>query len=251
MDSGILSSFEIRRHSQNIGLPSVGLTGQEKIKSSKVLVIGAGGKGSGVLQNLAMAGVGLIGICDNNLVDEQELPKQNLYGNKDIGKQKAIVSKQKLLEINNLINIELHNICISEKNIDQICSVYDIIVDTTDTFEAHYLVNDMAIRQRKPFVYGSVQPPFLQVSVFNYKGGPSFKCLYPQRIKENKDNNLTDIVSLGVHCTITGTIIANEVIKMIVGMENTLSGKLLKFNVSDYTVNFEPIIKNEFNFKTT
>lgn len=241
MNSEILTELEIRRYSQQIELPSVGLEGQEKIKDSKVLVAGAGAKGTTVLQYLVASGVGKIGISDNSMVEENLLPHQRLFGNTDLGKQKAILSKQKLQELNHLVNIELHNICLTETNILSIFSEYDIIVDSTDNFTAHYLINDAAIKMSKPVVYGSVLGSQMHVSVFNYSNGSTFRRLYPEKPFEKINPKMENIVSKGIITGMAGTIMANEVLKVILRLDNTLSGKLLIFNISDYSIEIRKI----------
>jgi molybdopterin/thiamine biosynthesis adenylyltransferase len=249
MQSEVLSGLEIRRYSQQIELPSVGISGQEKIKQSKVLVVGAGGKGSALMQHLVAAGVGKIGISDNYLVEEKVLPNQILYGNSDLGKQKAIISKQKLSEINHLTKIELHNVCLAESNIFQICNGYDIVVDATDNLPAHYLINDAAIRLNKPLVYGFVYNSQAHVSVFNYNDGPSFRCMYSQIPIEKDKVWLNGIVNVGIISGIAGTIMANEVLKVILDMPFTLSGILMVFDVSEYVMKMLKIRKDPVNFK--
>lgn len=250
MHSEVLSELEIRRYSHQIELPSVGLAGQEKIKQSKVLVVGAGGKGTTLMQHLVNAGVGIIGISDNYLVEEKALPNQTLYGNYDLGKQKAIISRQKLNEINHLTKIELHNVCISETNILPIINEYDIIVDATDNLPAHYLINDAAVSLNKPVVYGCVHGPKARVSVFNYKNGPSFRSMYTQ-IPEVKEKHPADgIANIGIISGISGIIMANEVLKIILDMPYILSGELMVFDVSGYVMERLKINKIPGDFYT-
>jgi sulfur-carrier protein adenylyltransferase/sulfurtransferase len=246
--SEILSPKELRRYAQQINLPEIGLKGQEKIKQAKVLIIGAGGKGTCVLQNLAVAGIGQLGICDNFPVQENDLCRQYLYGNNDLGKQKAIIAKQKLLEINSLVSYELHNVCLSEQNIEIICKEYDILIDTTDNYPARCLINDAAINLGKPVIFGSIQNSIGLVSIFNFKGGPSFKCLYPSFLINEKTlpDDFAGQISL---ISIIGAIIGNETIKMIIGHGSKLNGNLLIFDYSNYSVSYEVIKKNPENFK--
>jgi|WetSurMetagenome_2_1015567.scaffolds.fasta_scaffold279392_2 sulfur-carrier protein adenylyltransferase/sulfurtransferase len=248
MKSEVLSDKEIRIMSCQIKLPGVGLAGQEKIKKTSVLVIGAGGKGTSALQNLVTAGIGYIGISDNYLVDEASLPRQNLYGEKDLGKQKAIISRQRLLEPGRTTTFSLHNICLSETNILNIITPYDIILDATDNFPAHYLINDAAIITGKPFVFGSVVHNTGLVSVFNYSGGPSFRCLYPQVPRNNGFFNDDGIPALGLLYNITGNLMAAETLKIILGHPSPLCGSLLRFKMDSYTCSFDPITRNEENF---
>ncbi len=246
MNSEILTPLEIRRYSKQISLPSVGLKGQERIKKSKVLVIGAGGKGTSVMQNLVVSGLGKLGISDNFLVEEDMVARQTLYGNSDTGKQKAIISRIKLGEINELTEIELHNICLDESNIDTISADYDILVDATDNFPAHYLINDAGIRLKKPVVYGHIFESEIGVTVFNYKGGPSFRNLYPRVPKGIEKPVLGGIASFSILTHLTGGIMAQEVLKIILDLDHVLTGKLLVFNLPAYRMEFRPVnVKTE------
>jgi sulfur-carrier protein adenylyltransferase/sulfurtransferase len=245
--SNILSPSEIRRYFKQINHSEIGLEGQEKIKQAKVLVIGAGTKGTTVLQNLVTAGVGYIGICDYRAVKEIDLSSQFLYGNGDLGKQKAIISKKKLSEINSTVHIELHNVSLAEQNIDFIVNDYDILIDSTDNFPSRYLISKTAISTGKPVIYGAIFNSAGFVSVFNYENGPSFKCLYPNPPQESDITQLVPVSPLLLG-NILGSIMANETLKVIIGQTSLLSGNLLKFNPTDYTITFEKIIRNPGNF---
>lgn len=243
----ILSESEKRRYSKQISLEIIGIKGQEKIKSSKVLVIGAGGLGGVVLQYLTSMGIGTIGIADDNTIEEFNLPRQTIYSDNNVGKLKTIVAKEKLYTQNKNIKINIHNIFINTKTAKEIITNYDIIVECTDNIETKYLINDCTISCRKPLVLGSIYKYEGQVSVFNYKGGPSFRCLFPE-----KDEKLVHIASQsGIYSPlvgIIGSIQASEVLKIILENENVLSGKLLHFNsltLNNYLVNFK---KNKLNF---
>jgi adenylyltransferase/sulfurtransferase len=249
MKSEVLSDKEIRIMTQQMQIPSVGLSGQEKIKNARILVIGAGGKGTAALQNLVAAGVGFIGITDNYLVEEASLPRQSLYGERDLGKQKAIISRQRLSEPGHSTIFELHNICLSETNILDILANYDVLLDATDNFPAHYLINDGAIIASKPFVFGSVHQYYSLVSVFNHSGGPSFRCLYPQVTRQKKSPKDKGIPSLGLPYHFTGTMMAGEALKIIQGLPSVLNGNLLQFNLETLTATFEPITRNADNFR--
>lgn len=248
LSSEILSAKEIRRYALQISIPSIGLKGQEKIKQAKVLVVGAGGKGTIVLQNLATIGIGKLGISDNFYVEENELSRQYLYGNSDLGKQKAIISKQKLMEINHFVDYELHNVCLSESNIKTICKNYDILIDTTDNFTSRYLISDTAILLGKPMIFGIVDNSIGMVSIFNYMNGPSLRCLFPKipdyTIEENSNDFSCQVSLMGI----IGSIIANETIRIILGASSRLSGQLLKYNANDFSIELVKINKNQKNF---
>jgi adenylyltransferase/sulfurtransferase len=249
MKSEILSDKEIRIFARQIQLPGVSLAGQEKIKKARILVIGAGGKGTSVLQSLAAAGVGTLGVADNMLVEENILPRQNLYGEKDLGKQRAIISAQRVSEPGRSSVLTLHNICLMETNILDIIAPYDLLVDATDNFPAHYMINDAAIISGKPFVYGSVDHNAGSVSAFNLPGGPSFRCLYPQRPRTKTSPGDEGIPALNLLYTITGNFMAGEALKIVQGMPSSLNGKLLCFQLDTYTTTFESITRNEENFR--
>jgi adenylyltransferase/sulfurtransferase len=249
MKSEILSEKEIRTMARQIQLPEVGIAGQEKIKNARVLVIGAGGKGTSVLQSLAAAGVGTLGIADNMLVEENILPRQNLYGEKDLGKQRAIISAQRLSESGCSSVLTLHNICLMETNILNIIAPYDMLVDATDNFPAHYMINDAAIISGKPYVYGTVNHNAGFVSAFNLPGGPSFRCLYPRWPRNKTPLNDAGIPALNLLYRITGTLMAGEALKIIQGLPSSLNGKLLCFHLDTYTSTFETITRNEENFR--
>jgi molybdopterin/thiamine biosynthesis adenylyltransferase len=248
MESEILNDNELRRYSSQIKLESIGIKGQEKLKKASVLVIGAGGKGTAVLQNLVTAGIGKIGISDNLPVEEKFLSKQRLYGNSDIGKQKAIISRQKLAELNHYVDFELHNICIDKNNILDISKEYSVLVDATDNFHSKYLINDAAIILKKPLVFGYILNPVGMVSVFNYNQGPSLRCLFPTGPPGDKKTRQKGKAATGILYNIVGTIMANEILKIILQVDNIISDKLLLFNILDYTISFNKIIKNSKNF---
>ena len=231
MESSILSPQEIRRYQRHIMLPELGLEGQEKLKKAKVLVVGAGGLGSPALQYLAAAGVGYIGISDNDLVNESNLQRQILYGGHDLGKQKAIIAKQRLKVLNPLITYEIHNIFLNSDNNEILCKNYDIIVDATDNFKTRYLLSDTCVKLGKPLVYGSIYKFEGQISVFNYKGGPSLRDFFPEEPKNDATPDPGEIGVVGVLPGVIGTLQANEVIKIITGAGEITSGIIFVINV--------------------
>lgn len=246
--SEILTGKEIRRYALQIGLPDLGMAGQEKIKQSKILVIGAGGKGTSALENLVSLGIGKIGICDNFPVQENELSRQHLYGTSDLGKQKAIIARQKLREINHSVDFQIHNVCLTKDNILGICEPYDALIDATDNFSAHYLINDSAIKLNKPLIFGSVFGFVGKVSVFNYKGGPSLRCAYSKpEVSENSGNSKEFSCQLTL-ISIIGAIIANEAIKVLLDKESMLNGNLLTIDTGNYAFSTKKITKNPENF---
>jgi len=248
MKSEGLSEKELRTFGEQIRLSGIGQAGQLKIKESRILVIGAGGKGTSAMRCLVGAGVGFIGISDNYVVEQPSLTRQNLYGENALGRQKAIISKQKLSEYSSFTNFEIHNICISEQNIMPIVALYELILDATDNFPAHYLINDAAVKCSKPVVFGSVVHNTSLVTVLNHAGGPSLRCLYPVPPKNKGEYTDNGITAINLLYGITGTLMANEAIKIVLGAESVLNGKLMKFTMGDYAVSFTPIKRNPDNF---
>jgi molybdopterin/thiamine biosynthesis adenylyltransferase/rhodanese-related sulfurtransferase len=230
---------ERKRYSRQIILPEMGISGQEKLKAAKVLVIGAGGLGCPVLQYLTAAGVGTIGIIDDDTVDITNLHRQILYSSDDVGKGKAITATEKLSAMNPYINFIAIPLRLDEENATEIISGYDLIIDGSDNFPTRYLANDVCVALNKPLVFGSILRFEGQVSVFNYKGGPTYRCLFPE--SEEGDNCEVAGV-IGILPGIIGTYMANEAIKIICGIGEILSGKLLVLNALGNT-------NNIFNFK--
>jgi sulfur-carrier protein adenylyltransferase/sulfurtransferase len=232
----MLSQRENRRYSKQIMIPEIGTAGQELLKNARVLVIGAGGLGCPVLQYLTAAGVGNIGIVEFDTVDESNLQRQVLYGSEDLGKLKSVIAKTRLQQLNVLINVDIYNLKCDSTNAPKIFKNYDIIVDATDNLESRYVINDACVTLGKPMVHGSIYKYEGVVSVFNYKGGPSYRAFYPESVKSDFLNPAPAAVGLfGVLPGLTGTYMANEVIKIITGTGDLLSGKALLINVSTNT----------------
>ena len=241
MKSEFLTSRELRIFRQQIDLPSVGLPGQEKIKKSKVLIAGAGGRGTFTLQNLAAAGIGSIGICDNRIVDETTLPRQNLYGNGDLGKQKAIISKQKILETHPILHADIHNVFLSESNIIPILSNYDLIADATDNYEAHAVIDQAAQEAGKPVIFCALQNAVIFISVFHYTRNHSCQKLYDTGLLQNENSHITNPLPAEViQYSLAGSLIASEVLKIVLGIPGILDGTYLKFDITT----FQMITKN-------
>lgn len=238
MAGTILSPREIRRYSKQIMLPGFGTEGQEKLKRSRIIVVGAGGLGCPVLLYLAAAGVGKIVIAENQSVDETNLQRQVLYGSEDVGKLKSILAKNRLNDNNSLIETEAVNLRIGPSNALTIFRDFDVVVDATDNLSSRYIINDACVILDKPMVHGAIFRYEGQVSVFNYKGGPTYRCYNPQENSNALINPSPDETGLlGVLPGITGILLANEAIKIITGLGDILSGKVLIFNIHNYTFN--------------
>ncbi|WP_282135694.1 HesA/MoeB/ThiF family protein [Seonamhaeicola maritimus] len=218
------------RYNRHIILSEIGLEGQNKLSKAKVLVIGAGGLGCPVLQYLAAAGIGTLGVIDFDKVELSNLQRQVLFGSSSIGENKALAAKKRLEDLNSDIEIKAYPETLTYQNALELFRQYDIIVDGSDNFETRYLVNDTCVITNKPLVFGAIYKFEGQVSVFNYKNGPSYRCLFPHPPKKDAVPNCSEIGVLGVLPGIIGSMQANEVIKVILGIGNVLSGKLLCYN---------------------
>jgi len=238
MNNDILSPREIRRYGKQIMIPGIGVRGQEKLKLSKVLVVGAGGLGCPVLQYLTVAGVGKIGIVEFDVVNESNLQRQVLYGLTDIGKLKSIIAKNRLEHLNSVVDLEIYNLQLNASNALGILKEYDVIVDATDNFSARYTINDACIILGKPMVHGAIYKYEGVISVFNYQGGATYRCYNPEVNNVEYKNPLPSGVGLfGVLPGIIGTYMANEIIKVLTGTGEILSGKVLLINILNNTVN--------------
>jgi sulfur-carrier protein adenylyltransferase/sulfurtransferase len=240
----MLNEKEIVHYSRHILLSEIGRVGQEKLKNARVLVVGAGGLGCPVLMYLTAAGVGKIGIVDFDKVDETNLQRQVLFDVSDIGKQKARIAREKLVQQNPHIEILDINLKLSTANALYLFSDYTIIVDGTDNFSTRYLVNDACVLLEKTLVSGSIFKFQGQLSVFNYRGengsfGPTYRCLFPSPPPAGSTPSCSEIGVMGVLPGIIGTLMANETIKIITGVGEILSGKILLFD--SLNMNFQTI----------
>ncbi|MBE9464606.1 molybdopterin-synthase adenylyltransferase MoeB [Dyadobacter subterraneus] len=229
-----MESQERKRYSRQIVLLEMGISGQEKLKAAKVLVIGAGGLGCPVLQYLTAAGVGTIGVVDDDTVDITNLHRQILYSADDIGKGKAKTAVEKLSVMNPFVNLIAIPVRLDETNALEIISNYDLVIDGSDNFPTRYLANDVCVALNKPLVFGSILRFEGQVSVFNYKGGPTYRCLFPEA-EEGDNCEVAGVI--GILPGIIGTYMANEAIKIICEFGEILSGKLLVLNALGNTTN--------------
>ncbi len=218
------------RYIRQLQLKEFGPNAQQRLSTASVLVIGAGGLGLPVLQYLNAMGVGTLGIVEQDVVELSNLHRQVLYHEKDIGLPKISVVVQKLKAQNSSTNLITHDTFLVKENALRIIESYDLVVDATDNFTARYLVNDCCIILKKPFVYGALHGFEGQISVFNYKGGPSYRCLFPSMPAPNEIPNCNDQGVIGVLPGIIGNMQALEVVKIITGVGEVLSGKLLLFN---------------------
>lgn len=256
-----MNNQELNRYSRNILLKEVGIEGQEKLLASKVLVIGCGGLGTPILQYLAAVGIGTIGMIDFDLVDESNLQRQVLFNTEDIGSNKAVAAKEKLSKLNPFIQLTAYDYPLSTQNALSLFEQYDVIVDGTDNFSTRYLINDACVLTNKPLVYGAINQFDGQVAVFNYKNSPTYRCLFPTPPSPGSIPSCSEAGVLGVLPGIIGSMQANEVVKLILGLDGLLNGKLLNYNAlntSQYTLKVnrvdsevEKVLVNRSTFETT
>lgn len=223
----LFSTEELNRYSQHIKLLDIGLTGQTKLKAARVLCVGAGGLGSPLLLYLAAAGVGSLGIIDDDTVALSNLQRQILYSTDEIGTQKVLAAKEKILALNPNINVEIYAEKLTLNNAKEIFSQYDIIADCSDNFATRYLVNDICFLVKKPFVGASIAKFSGQCAVFLGTEGPCFRCIFPEEPSADFIPNCNENGVLGVLPGLLGVIQANEIIKWILGIGELLTKKLL------------------------
>jgi adenylyltransferase/sulfurtransferase len=230
-----LSQEEMKRYNRHLILREIGLSGQERLKAARVLVVGAGGLGSPALLYLTAAGVGMLGIVDADHVDETNLQRQVLYTTQDIGRLKVDAAIARLAQLNPHVSLNGYAERITSHNALDIIRSYDIIVDGTDNFATRYLLNDACILTDKPLVYGSILRFEGQVSVFNFRFetgrySANYRDLYPQPPEPGAVLNCGEAGVLGVLPGMIGSLQANEVIKIITKTGEPLADKLLLFD---------------------
>ncbi|RAY13299.1 adenylyltransferase/sulfurtransferase MoeZ [Actinomadura craniellae] len=230
-----LTVDEVRRYSRHLIIPDVGMTGQKRLKNAKVLCVGAGGLGSPALMYLAAAGVGTLGVIDFDVVDESNLQRQIIHGQSDVGRPKAESAAATVAEINPLVNVVVHNEALSNENVLDIFSGYDLIVDGTDNFATRYMVNDAAVLLGKPYVWGSIYRFDGQASVFWSEHGPCYRCLYPEPPPPGMVPSCAEGGVLGVLCASIGSIQVNEAIKLLTGIGDPLVGRLMIYDALEMT----------------
>lgn len=225
-----LTLDEVRRYSRHLIIPDVGMTGQKRLKNAKVLIIGAGGLGSPALLYLAAAGVGTLGIIDDDVVDESNLQRQVIHGQSDIGRSKVESAAASVAEINPHVNVITHNERLDNDNVLDIFAQYDLILDGTDNFATRYLVNDAAVILGKPYVWGSIYRFEGQVSVFWAQEGPQYRDLYPEPPPPGMVPSCAEGGVLGVLCSSIGSIMVTEAIKLLTGIGEPLIGRLMVYD---------------------
>ena len=217
------------RYERQIKLDEVDFSGQEKLRNASVLIVGIGGLGCPAAQYLTGAGVGKIGLMDHDKVSITNLHRQVLYDEFDIGKSKALVAKEKLQRLNGEIELVALEEALTKENAEKLFNQYDLIIDGTDNFETKYLINDACILTGKAWIYASIYKNEGQLSVFNFRNGPSYRCLFPKTTRQNVSCEATGV--LGVTPGLLGILQAAEALKIILDAGNVLSGKLKLMNI--------------------
>jgi adenylyltransferase/sulfurtransferase len=239
-----LNQKEILRYSRHLLIPQVGLSGQEKLKNSSVLIVGTGGLGSPIALYLAAAGIGKIGLVDFDVVDESNLQRQVIHSTSKIGIPKVESAKAFLEDLNPLVEINTFNVMLSATNIADIAKDYQIIVDGTDNFSTRYLLNDYCVFTKKPYVYGSIFRFEGQVSVFDAQSGPCYRCIFPSPPPPGVVPTCGEGGVFGVLPGTIGTIQATEVIKLVLDIGEKSIGKLFLFDGLDMSLQSIQLRKN-------
>lgn len=225
-----LTPDELHRYARHLALPHVGPEGQARLRDARVLCVGAGGLGSPLALYLAAAGVGTLGLVDDDVVDLTNLQRQLLHGTSDVGRPKLDSARDRLHDVNPHVEVEAHPVRLTSANALEILEPYDIVVDGTDNFPTRYLVNDACVLLGKPNVYGSIFRWEGQVSVFAVEGGPCYRCLFREPPPPGLVPNCAEGGVLGVLPGIIGSLQALETIKLILGAGDSLVGRLLLFD---------------------
>lgn len=250
------SKEELERYSRHLIIPEFNIEGQRKLKAAKVLVVGTGGLGSPLLLYLTAAGVGNIGIVDFDIVDETNLQRQVLFSVDDVGKPKVEAAKRRLEKLNPHVNFTTYNLQLTSENALEIINEYDVVADGTDNFPTRYLVNDASVIAGKPNVYASIFRFEGQVSVFNYTNaegetGPNYRDLFPSPPPPGLVPSCAEGGVIGVLPGIIGSLQANEVLKVISGIGDTLSGRLFLFDALSFDTRVMKVHKNPETLKVT
>ena len=225
-----LTRDELVRYSRHLTLPDIGLDGQRRLKAARVLCIGAGGLGSPAMMYLAAAGVGTIGLVDEDAVDLSNLQRQIIHGTSDVGRPKLASAADRLRDINPHVRLETHEVTFSAGNALELVTSYDVIVDGTDNFPTRYLVNDACVLAGRPNAYGSISRFEGQASVFAMPDGPCYRCLHPEPPPPGLIPSCAEGGVLGVLPGIIGTIQATEAVKLILGIGEPLVGRFLLYD---------------------
>ncbi len=237
-----LTDAERARYARHLTLPGIGLDGQRRLKAARVLSVGAGGLGSPSALYLAAAGVGTIGLVDNDVVDVTNLQRQLLHGTADVGRHKLHSARDRLHDVNPHVNVVLHEAWLTSANAMAFLAGYDVVLDGTDNFATRYLMNDACVLLGIPNVHGAIHQFAGQASVFATSDGPCYRCLYPEPPLPGMVKNCADGGVFGVLPSMIGTIQAVETLKLITGVGTSLAGRLLMIDaltMDTHTVHFD------------
>ena len=225
-----LSHEEVQRYSRHLIMPEVGMGGQKKLKAASVLLIGAGGLGSPLAMYLAAAGIGRIGLVDYDVVDYTNLQRQIIHGTKDVGRLKLQSAKETMLDINPHVQVDTYEVPLTSANALEILAPYDVIIDGTDNFPTRYLTNDACVLLGKPNVYGSIFRFEGQLSIFHAAEGPCYRCLFPEPPPPGLVPSCAEGGVLGILPGTVGAMQATEAIKYILGIGESMIGRLLLYD---------------------
>jgi molybdopterin/thiamine biosynthesis adenylyltransferase/rhodanese-related sulfurtransferase len=239
-----LSQDEILRYSRHLMIPEVGLAGQRRLKAASVLLVGTGGLGSPIALYLAAAGIGHIGLVDYDVVECSNLHRQVIHGTAQVGNLKVESARQRMLDLNPNIRVDTYNDVFSSENAERIAGGYDILLDGTDNFPTRYLINDLCVLTGRPYVYGSIFRFEGQISVFDPRSGPCYRCIFPEPPPPGSVPSCSVAGVFGVLPGTIGTIQATETIKLILGIGTSLVGKLLLYDALDTSLQTINIRKN-------
>jgi len=244
VSDGGLTEASRRRYARHIALPQVGATGQQQLLDARVLIVGAGGLGSPAALYLAAAGIGAIGLVDDDVVELSNLQRQILHSTSDLGKPKAASGTHRILEMNPQVGVSAHQARLTAGNAIRILSGYDIVLDGTDNFATRYLINDASMHVRIPVVHGSVFRFEGQVAVFKPYETACYRCVFPEPPPPGLAPNCGEAGVLGVLPGVIGTMQATEVLKIILGIGQPLYGQLLTYDALDQTIHTVRLVRN-------
>jgi adenylyltransferase/sulfurtransferase len=239
------SEEQIERYSRHIILPEVGGKGQQRMLDGKVLVVGAGGLGSPVGLYLAAAGVGTIGMADADCVELSNLQRQVLHATEDLGRSKCLSAKETMEGVNPDVNVVAHETRLTSENIMEVIADYDVVVDGSDNFPTRYLVNDACVMSGKPLSHAGILRFEGQVTTIVPGEGPCYRCLYPEPPPPGMVPSCQEAGILGATAGVVGTLQAAEVLKLILGIGETLAGRLLLYNALEMTFRQVRVAKHE------
>lgn len=228
-----LSQADLARFSRHVAIPNIGVSGQRRLRNAKVLVVGAGGLGSPALLYLAAAGVGTLGIVDDDVVEVSNLQRQVIHSTSSVGRSKVDSARESIGKLDPTTNVIVHNVRLQATNALKIFADYDVILDGTDNFSTRYLINDAAALLKKPYIWGSVYRDEGMASVFWDLHGPSYRDLYPAPPPAGTAPSCVEGGVFGTVCAAVGSVMVNEALKLITGTGRTLLGRLVIFDAME------------------